>query len=30
MMPYARKMTDTELRALWAYLQSVPAQPTGT
>ncbi|MGD8861739.1 MAG: cytochrome c [Myxococcales bacterium] len=30
MMPYARKMTDTELRALWAYLQSVPARPTGT
>ena len=25
--PYARQMTDTELRALWAYVQSVPAKP---
>lgn len=23
-LPYARKMTDVELRALWAYLQSIP------
>ncbi len=28
MMPYARNMTDVELQALWAYLQSLPAKPT--
>jgi mono/diheme cytochrome c family protein len=27
-MPYANRMTDTELQAIWAYLQSVPAHPT--
>ena len=27
MMPYAKKMTDTEMRALFAYLQSLPARP---
>jgi mono/diheme cytochrome c family protein len=27
MTPYARRMTDVELRALWAYLQSVPPRP---
>jgi cytochrome c553 len=30
MMPYAKKMTDTEIEALWAYLSSLPAVPTGT
>jgi cytochrome c553 len=29
MLPYAQKMEDDELKALWAYLQSVPAKPTG-
>ncbi len=28
MMPYARNMTDVELQALWAYLQSLPAKPS--
>jgi mono/diheme cytochrome c family protein len=28
MMPYAQKMTDVELEALWAFLQSVPAVPS--
>lgn len=28
MLPYAKRMTDTELRALWAYLQSVPPRPS--
>ncbi|HUF76462.1 MAG TPA: c-type cytochrome [Longimicrobiales bacterium] len=27
--PYAANMTDVEMRALWTYLQSVPALPTG-
>lgn len=27
-LPYAQKMTDTELQALWAYLQQVPAKPS--
>jgi cytochrome c5 len=27
-MPYAQRMTDTELQGLWAYLRSVPAHPT--
>jgi hypothetical protein len=26
--PYAKRMTDTELQAVWAYLRSVPAHPT--
>lgn len=26
--PYAKRMTDTELQAIWAYLRSVPAHPT--
>ena len=26
--PYAQRMTDVELQALWNYLRSVPAQPT--
>ncbi|HUR96393.1 MAG TPA: cytochrome c [Gemmatimonadales bacterium] len=25
--PYARRMTDTELQALWAYVRSVPPRP---
>ena len=25
MLPYARRMTDVEMEALWTYLQSVPA-----
>jgi hypothetical protein len=25
---YAQNMTDVELQALWAYLQSVPAVPS--
>lgn len=29
MAPYAANMTDVELRALWAYLQSLDPQPTG-
>lgn len=28
--PYTSNMTDTEMKALWAYLQSVPPLPTGT
>ncbi len=28
--PYAAEMTDVELQALWAYLQSVEPMPTGT
>ena len=27
--PYAQRMTDVELRALWAYLESLDAAPTG-
>ncbi len=27
---YAQRMTDVEMEALWVYLQSVPAVPTGT
>jgi cytochrome c553 len=27
MAPYARRMTDVELQALWAYVQSVPPRP---
>jgi hypothetical protein len=29
-LPYARNMTDVEIEALWIYLQSLPAVPTGT
>jgi mono/diheme cytochrome c family protein len=28
MVPYARRMTDVELRALWAYLRSLPPKPS--
>lgn len=28
-LPYAQNMTEVETRALWAYLQSVPAVPAG-
>ena len=28
LMPYAQKMTDIEMQALWTYLQSLPALPT--
>ncbi len=28
MQPYAQRMTDIEMQALWAYLQSVPAAAT--
>ena len=28
--PYASTMTETEMQALWAYIQSLPATPTGT
>jgi len=28
--PYARNMTEVEMQALWAFLQSLPPQPTGT
>lgn len=27
--PYTRFLTDDEIRAMWMYLQSVPARPTG-
>ena len=27
MAPYARRMTDVELQALWAYVQSLPPRP---
>ncbi len=27
---YTAKMTDTELRALWTYIQSLEPLPTGT
>lgn len=27
-LPYSRSMTDVELQALWAYLQTLPATPT--
>jgi mono/diheme cytochrome c family protein len=27
MKPYARRMTDVELQALWAYLRSIPPKP---
>ena len=30
MMPYAKAMTDLEIEALWAYLASLPPQPTPT
>jgi len=29
MSPYAANMTDTELDALWMYLRSLPAKPSG-
>lgn len=28
-LPYAAKMTDTEMKALWAYISGLPPQPTG-
>lgn len=28
-IPMGQNMTETELRAMWAYLQTVPAAPTG-
>ena len=28
--PYYAQMTDDELRAIWRFLQAVPARPTGT
>jgi cytochrome c553 len=28
LVPYAQKMTDVEMQALWAYLRSIPAAPT--
>ncbi len=28
LVPYAQKMADVEMQALWAYLRSVPAAPT--
>ncbi len=27
-MPYANRMTDVEMQAIWTYLRTVPAQPT--
>jgi len=30
MMPYLKKMTDTEMKALWAFLQAKDPMPTGT
>lgn len=30
MTQYANQMTDTEKQALWAYLRSIPAKPTGS
>jgi mono/diheme cytochrome c family protein len=27
-MPYANRMTDVEMQAIWMYLRTVPAQPT--
>ena len=27
--PYAKKMSNVEMKALWAYLQSLPSLPTG-
>ena len=29
MLPFTTNMTDTEVQALWAYLESLPATPTG-
>jgi hypothetical protein len=29
MQPYAQRMTDVEMRALWAYVESVEARPMG-
>jgi mono/diheme cytochrome c family protein len=29
-LPYARNMTEVEMQALWAFLQSVEPKPTGT
>jgi mono/diheme cytochrome c family protein len=29
MVPSAQRMTDVELQAIWAYLQSLPPRPTG-
>jgi len=29
LVPFLQRMTDTELRAIWTYLQSLPPQPTG-
>jgi hypothetical protein len=28
-VPYAQKMADVELQALWSYLRSVPPVATG-
>jgi hypothetical protein len=28
--PYYAQMTDDELRAIWLYLQAIPARPSGT
>jgi hypothetical protein len=28
--PYYAQMTDDELRAIWRFLQAVPARATGT
>jgi hypothetical protein len=30
MTRFGQAMTETELRAMWTYLQSIPALPTGT
>jgi hypothetical protein len=29
MSVFAQRMTDVELEAIWAYLQSLPPEPTG-
>lgn len=29
-MPYAAKMTEVEMKALWTYLSSLPAKPVGS
>jgi hypothetical protein len=28
-VPYAQRMTDTEVKALWAYISTVEPKPTG-
>jgi hypothetical protein len=28
-VPYTARMNDTEMRAIWEYLQTVPAKPDG-